>query len=114
MLWGHVEEILLLNNFFLLSIRALVAKIWPDKVVRLCPWRIFGEFLGPVFLASHLQHISDLHSKFALGPDHVSKYGRSILRPLRLGEEKKKIEGKKIEETTGQKYNGLPCSIGRP
>jgi len=30
---------------------------------------------------------------------------------LRLGEEKKK---KKEEETTGQKYNGLPCSMGRP
>jgi len=28
----------------------------------------------------------------------------------------KKIEGRKIEEeeTTGQKYNGLPNSIGRP
>jgi len=26
-LWGHVEEILLLNNFFRLSIHALVAKI---------------------------------------------------------------------------------------
>jgi len=33
---------------------------------------------------------------------------------LRLGEEKKKIESKKEEETTGQKYNGLPYSIGRP
>jgi len=26
-LWGHVEEILLLNNFFRLSIHALVAKV---------------------------------------------------------------------------------------
>jgi len=26
-LWGHVEEILLLNTFFPLSIRALVAKL---------------------------------------------------------------------------------------
>jgi len=26
-LWGHVEEILLLNNFFRLSIRVVVAKI---------------------------------------------------------------------------------------
>jgi len=26
-LWGHLEDILLLNNFFRLSIRALVAKI---------------------------------------------------------------------------------------
>jgi len=30
---------------------------------------------------------------------------------MRLGEEKKK---KKEEETTGQKYDGLPHSIGRP
>jgi len=33
------------------------------------------------------------------------------MRRLRIGEEKKK---KKIEETTGPKYNGLPYSIGRP
>jgi len=31
----------------------------------------FGDFLHPVFLASHLQHISDLHLKFALSPHHV-------------------------------------------
>jgi len=35
-------------------------------------WR----FLRPVFSASRLQHISDMHSKFALRPHHVSKYGR--------------------------------------
>jgi len=29
---------------------------------------IFGDFLRPVFAASRVQHISDLHSKFALGP----------------------------------------------
>jgi len=46
-LWGHVEEILLLNKFFSdCQIRALVAKIWPDKVVRWCP---DGDFLPPVF-----------------------------------------------------------------
>jgi len=28
-------------------------------------------FLGPAFPASCVQHISDLHSKFALGPHHV-------------------------------------------
>jgi len=28
-------------------------------------WRFFGEFLGPAFPASRVQHISDLHSKFA-------------------------------------------------
>jgi len=42
-------------------------------------WRFFASFLCPVFLASHVhvvQHISDLHSKFALRPHHVWKYGR--------------------------------------
>jgi len=34
----------------------------------------------------------------------------SNLQWLRLGEGKKKIE----EGTTGQKYNGLPYSTGRP
>jgi len=35
-------------------------------------WR----FLHPVFSASRVQHISDMHSKFALRPHHVWKYGR--------------------------------------
>jgi len=34
------------------------------------------DFLHPVLSASHMQHISDLHSKFALRPHHVWKYGR--------------------------------------
>jgi len=36
-------------------------------------------FLRPVFPASHVQHISDLHSKFALRPHHVWKYGRHLI-----------------------------------
>jgi len=32
---------------------------------------IFDDFLGPAFAASRVQHISDLHSKFALRPHHV-------------------------------------------
>jgi len=39
-------------------------------------WRFLATFLRPVFSASREQHVSDLHSKFALGPHHVSKYGR--------------------------------------
>jgi len=35
-----------------------------------------GDFLHPVFSASHVQHISDMHSKFALRPHHVWKYCR--------------------------------------
>jgi len=68
---------LLLNKFFFrLSIRALVAKIQPDKVVLWCQ---NGDFLRPVFAASRVPHISDMHSKFALTPHHVWKYGR---RPI--------------------------------
>jgi len=34
-------------------------------------WCPDGNFLGPAFAVSRVQHISDLHSKFALGPHHV-------------------------------------------
>jgi len=41
---------------------------WEDIAQRSCRmvprWRIFGNFLGPAFPASCVQHISDLHSKF--------------------------------------------------
>jgi len=43
----------------------------------------------------------------------VEVWQTSNLRRLRLGEERKKEERKK-EVTTGQKYNGLPYSTGRP
>jgi len=42
MLSGHVEEVLLLNKFFRLSIHALVAKTQHDKFVR---WCRDGDFL---------------------------------------------------------------------
>ena len=45
----------------------LVPQIWYDGA----QMAIFGDFWGPVFPASTSQHISDLHSKFALGPHHV-------------------------------------------
>jgi len=71
---GRVDEVLLLNKFFFrFSIRALVAKIRADKVVR---WCRDGDFLRPVFAASRVQRISDLHSKFAVRPHHVPKCGK--------------------------------------
>jgi len=39
-------------------------------------WQLFGDCLRPVFSASCVQHISDTHSKFALRPHQVWKYGR--------------------------------------
>jgi len=63
---------------------------------------IFGDFLRPVFSASRVQHVSDLHLKFSLSTPCVEVWQTSNLRRLRSGEEKKKKE----EEITGQKYNG--------
>ena len=96
-LWGHVEEVSMFNKFFFwLLIHASAVKTQPDKVVRWCQ---NGDLLRPVFSASRVQHISDMHSKFTLRPHHVWKYGRqSSLRLLRLGEEKEE-ERKKIETT---------------
>ena len=34
-------------------------------------WQLFGDFLRAVFSASRVQHVSDLHSKFTLGPHHM-------------------------------------------
>jgi len=69
--------------------------------------RFLATFLRPVFSASCVQHVSDLHPKFALRPHHVWKYGR---HPICDGWDlaRKKKKDRKIEETTGQKYNGLP------
>jgi len=39
-------------------------------------WQFLGTVLRPVFSASPVQHVSDLHLKFALKPHHVWKYGR--------------------------------------
>jgi len=35
-----------------------------------------ATFLRPVFAASRVQQVSDLHSKFALRPRHVPQYGK--------------------------------------
>jgi len=86
---GHVEEVLLFNNFFRLSIHASLPKIYSPT--NLCDGAKMAIFLGPVFPASRVQHISDLHSKFALGPHGtpcVEVWWTSNLRPLRLGEKK--------------------------
>jgi len=51
-----------------------------------------------------MQHISDMHSKFALRPHHVSKYAE-----IRRGIKKRR---QKIE-ITGQKYNVCICYAER-
>ena len=48
---GHLEEVLIFNKFFRLSIDALAPTIYPDKFVRWCQ---NGDLLRPVFSASIL------------------------------------------------------------
>jgi len=71
-----VDEILLLNKFFPIVDTCLSCEDIHDKVVRCCTDGHFCVILSPVFPVNRMQHISDRHSKFALRPHHVWKYGR--------------------------------------
>jgi len=76
-LWEHVEQVLLLNEFFPIVDKCLSCEdIAQQSCVMVPSWRFFDDFLHPVFAASAVQHVSDLHLKFALSPHHVCKYGR--------------------------------------
>jgi len=57
-----------LTSFFS-DCRSLVATIQPEKVVRWCQ---IGDFLRLEFSASRVQNISEMHSKFAPRPHHVT------------------------------------------
>jgi len=76
-LWGHLEDILQLNKFFPIVDACLSCEDIARQICAMVPrWRFLATFLHPVFSASRMQHISDLHSKFTLGTHHVWKYGR--------------------------------------
>ena len=78
-LWGHVEDILLLNKYlYIFSIvdTCLSCEDIARQSCRMVPrWRFLATFLRPAFPASRVQQVSDLHLKFALRPHHVWKYG---------------------------------------
>ena len=78
---GHVEEVFLFNMFFSPIVdTCLSCKDSARQSCMMVPkWWFFCVILHPVFPASRMQHISDLHSKFALRPHHVQKYGRHPL-----------------------------------
>jgi len=62
-------------------------------------WCRDGDFLRPVFAASRVQRISDLHSKFALRPHHVPKYVNIQSPTAEIRRGKKERRKKKKEET---------------
>ena len=77
-LWGHVEDILLLNKFFfpIVDMCLRCKDIVRQSCVMVPRWRFLATFLRPVFSASRVQQVSDLRLKFTLRPHHVWKYGR--------------------------------------
>jgi len=75
-LYEHVGEILLFNTFPIVDTCLSCEDIAGQSCAMVPRWRVFPSFLRPVFSASCVQHISDMHSKFALRPHHVWKYGR--------------------------------------
>jgi len=77
-LWGHKEDISLLNKFFPIVDACLSCEDIALQSCAMVPrWRFLATFLRPAFLASRVQQVSDLHLKFALRPHHVWKYGRN-------------------------------------
>ena len=76
-LWGRMGKILLFNKFFS-DCRYVpqFRKYGPTKLWNGAQMANFWRFLRSAFPASRVQRISDLHSKFALRPHHVWKYGR--------------------------------------
>jgi len=72
-LWGHAGEVLLFNKYFTIVDTCLSCK---DIAWQICAMVRRWRFFCPVFPASCVQHISYMHTEFALRPHHVSKYGR--------------------------------------
>jgi len=62
-----------LTSFFQLSLHA---SLWRYRPTKLRDGAEMAIFCVLYFSASRVQHISDMHSKFALRPHHVCKYGR--------------------------------------
>ena len=64
----------------------------PTKLWDGAQMAIFGDFLGPAFAASRMQHISNQHSKFALGHTMCQSMVdiQSVAAEIRRGKKKKK------------------------
>jgi len=75
---------------------------------------IFGELLRPVFQRASCSTfqtcILNSHQGHAMCESMADI--QSVTAEIRQG--KKIGEDRKMEETTGQKHNGLPYSVGRP
>ena len=80
-----------LTNFFPIVDSCLSCKdIAGHSCTMVFRWRFFCVILCPVFPASRVQHISDLHSKFPLRPHHAVDIQSATAENRRGKEEKER------------------------
>ena len=79
----------------------------PTKLCDGAQMAIFFDFLGPAFPANRVQHISDLHSKFALRPHHMWSMAdiQAATAEIRRGKKERKKKNKR------QDKNIMVCPI---
>jgi len=66
-----------LTSFFPIVDMCLSCRDIARQICAMVPrWQFLATSLRPMFSASSVQQVSDLHLKFALRPHHVWKYGR--------------------------------------
>ena len=111
-LWGHVEDVLLLNKFFPIVDTCLSCEDIARQSCAMVPrWQFFGDFFASCVFseprAAGFRPASQIRTK---ATPYVEVWQTSNLRRLRLGEEKK--EERRTNDR--MKYNGLSYSIGRP
>jgi len=84
----------MLNKIFPIVDRCLSSEDIARQSCAMVPrWRFLATFLRLAFPASRVQHISDLHSKFALRPHYVWQYMVDIQSPtaeIRRGKERRR------------------------
>jgi len=73
-IWGRY--CCLTSSFPIVDTYLLLRRYSPTICAMVRRWRIFGNFCVLYFSQPRIQHVSDLHPKFALRPQHVYKYGR--------------------------------------
>ena len=107
-MWGR--QCCLISFFPIVDMCLSCEDIAGQSCAMVLRWRIFGDFCVLYFSeprAARFRPTSEIRTK---ATPCMQVWQASNRLRLRLGEEIKKIE----EETTGQKYNDLPYSIGRP
>jgi len=101
-----------LTDFFPIVDIRLICEDMAQQSCSLVPrWRFFASCVS----ASRVQHISDMHSKFALWGHTMCGSMVDIQSPTAEIRRGKKIEGRrKIDRNHRAKYNVRICYAGRP